>query len=222
MTTARDNVLLWGDGEGGFTDGGAEAGVDAYGWHTGAAVGDVNGDGWPDLFVAGYVDLNRPLPEAVKGFPNTYEGVRDLLYLSDGPGSDGRVSFREVGEQLDLDAARAYGLGALLSDVDGDGDLDLYVADDTNPNQLYLNEPAPSTGRGLGFRLREVGRRTGADDPGGGMGAAGGDLDDDGTPTPLVTNLAPTGHAPGSGMWQSVVGSVSPTRSGARAISRPL
>ena len=192
VTTARDNVLLWGDGSGGFTDGGQAAGVDAYGWHSGVAVGDVNGDGWPDLFVAGYTDLNQPVPEATTGFPNTYEGVRDLLYLNDGPGADGRATFTEVGERLGLDEEHSYGLGAVFTDVDDDGDLDLYVANDTEPNQLYVNEPA---GGALGFTLREDGRRAGADDDNSGMGVASGDYDGDGLGDLLVTNLGAQTHA---------------------------
>ena len=56
------DALLWNNGDGTFTEGAKAAGIDDPGWHTGAAVADVNGDGRLDLFVAGYTDVNHPLP----------------------------------------------------------------------------------------------------------------------------------------------------------------
>jgi hypothetical protein len=199
VTTSRVNMLLWNNGDGTFTEGAAAAGVDAYGWQTAAAVGDVNGDTWPDLFVAGYVDLNNRLPEATMGFPNTHRGVRDLLFLNQGPDALGLTTFREVGVVAGLENADyEYGLGALFTDVEGDGDLDLYVANDTNPNRLYENIPWPA-GRfsdpfQLGFRFREIGLAAGVDDPNSGMGIAGGDYNLDGRPDLLVTNLGDQLH----------------------------
>ncbi len=90
--------------------------------------------------------MNAPIAESAQGFPNSHQGVRDLLYLSEGPGPDGRVTFREVGERLGIDPDAEYGLGALFTDVDRDHDLDLYVANDTNPSRLYVNEPAQRAG----------------------------------------------------------------------------
>ena len=72
VTTERENVLLWNDGGERFVDDvslDVPSGAAAFGWHGGAAVGDVDGNGWPDLFVAGYADLNRRIPTATKGFP---------------------------------------------------------------------------------------------------------------------------------------------------------
>ena len=79
VTTAGYNVatdgydaLLWGHGDGTFTEGARAAGINAPGWHSGAAVGDVNGDGRPDLFVAGYADVNSPIPGSAESFPSNY------------------------------------------------------------------------------------------------------------------------------------------------------
>jgi ASPIC and UnbV/FG-GAP-like repeat len=200
VTTAESSALLWNDGDGTFTEGAEAAGVKTSGWHTGVAVGDVDGDLWPELFVSGYVDLNNRIPEATLGFPNTYLGTRDLLFVNEGPAGDGRVSFREAGREAGLEVVNfEYGLGALFSDFDRDGDLDLYVANDTNPNRLYGNVPWPGGAEadpaGLGFRFEERAARAGVADPNSAMGIAGGDYDGDGRPDLFVTNARRQVHA---------------------------
>ncbi len=192
VTTERENVLLWNDGERFEADGGA-AGVDAYGWHTGAAVGDIDGNGWPDLFVAGYADLNRPVRGAPGGFPSTFEPEPDLLFLSRGPDANGRITFDEVAEQVGISSTGVgHGLGAVFSDVDADGDLDLHVANDTDPNQLYLTTPSSTRS---GIELAERGRELGVDDGEAGMGVATGDYDGDQRPDLVVTNQGDQLHA---------------------------
>lgn len=200
ITTDRVNMLLWNNGDGTFSEGAEAAGVDAYGWQTSAVAGDLNADGWPDIVVAGYVDINNRLPEATLGFPNTYLGRRDLLYINEGNGPDGRVTFREVGELAGLETSNfEYGLGALLTDLDGDSDLDLYVANDTNPNRLYQNVAWPG-GRaadpeGIGFRFEELGGSAQVNDNNSGMGIAGGDYDSDGRFDLFITNLGQQLHS---------------------------
>ncbi len=193
VTGAEAGALLWNEGDGTFTEGAEEAAASAIGWYAGAAVGDVDGNGWPDLFVAGYANVGSPITGATQGFPNTYTGVRDLLYLNQGRARGGRVSFREVGMEAGLEVANfEYGLGALFSDPDGDGDLDLYVANDTKPDRLYDNVPWPGGARadpdGLGFRFEELAGKAGVADPGAGMGVAAADYDADGREDLFVTN----------------------------------
>jgi Na+-translocating ferredoxin:NAD+ oxidoreductase RnfD subunit len=191
---ARDafDAVLWNNGNGTFSEGAKAAGIDQAGWHTGAAVADVNGDGRLDLFVAGYTDVNRPIPDSQSGFPANRAGVRDLLYLNAGQ-RDGHPRFREVGRQAGLEPhGLDHGLGATFTDVNGDGRPDLLVANDLDPNRLYLNLPAKN---GLGFRLVEEGRELALDDSNAGMGVAAGDFSGDGREDLFVTNSRGQLHA---------------------------
>ncbi len=169
VTTAQDDELLWNNGDGTFTEGARSHGVVSFGWHSGAAVADVNGDGRPDLFVAGYTEANAAIPGSMAGFPTNHLGVRDLLFLNEGNGSDGRARFREGGRQPGI-APPPYdhSLGVVFTDVNGDHRPDLYVANDEDPNRLYLNV----AGGPLGFHFVESGARAGVADTNAGMGIA--------------------------------------------------
>jgi hypothetical protein len=177
VTTTDGIKLLWNNGNGTFTEGAQAAGMTASGWYTGVAVADVNGDGRPDVFVSGYTDLNDPIENSTAGFPTRDAGVRDLLYLNEGPDKTGHVHFREVGVQAGLESAVfSHGLGAEFIDYNGDGRPDLYVANDEDPNQLYENVPWPGGAKadpaGLGFRFEERAAAEGVADPYAGMGIA--------------------------------------------------
>jgi Na+-translocating ferredoxin:NAD+ oxidoreductase RnfD subunit len=204
VTTAVNDQLLWNNGDGTFSEGTRSSGVVSFGWHSGAAVADVNGDGRPDLFVAGYTDVNAAIPSSMAGFPTNFKGVPDLLFLNEGLGSDGRSRFREVGRKLGLDSRVEHGLGAAFTDVNGDGRPDLYVANDEDPNRLYLNLPAPGE---LGFKLEERAKLQKVDDRNAGMGVAPADYNGDGRIDLFVTNSHHQKHA---------VFASQPARAGAR------
>ena len=200
VTTSSYDRLLWNNGDGTFTEGARASGIRRFGWHGGAAVSDVNGDGRPDLYVAAYTDPNIPVPRSAAGFPNNFEGVRDLLYLNMGRDKRGHSQFREVGMQAGLEAARFdHSLGAVFSDFDHDGRPDLYVANDGDPNRLYQNIAWPGGRRAdparLGFRFEERAAGAGVADPNAGMGVAVGDFSGDGWADLFVSNSRGQGHA---------------------------
>jgi len=143
-------VLYRNNGDGTFTDVTKATGLDKdTGWATGVTFGDYDGDGNSDLFVPHYVDFDtHDLPLfgsrktcqyhdiAVQCGPRGLKGYPDTLYHNNGDGT-----FTEVAKQAGVaDEKRYFGLTAVWSDFDNDGKLDLFVANDGEPNYLYHNE----------------------------------------------------------------------------------
>jgi enediyne biosynthesis protein E4 len=151
LVTCFGGVVLYrNNGDGTFTDVTAQAGLAAdRGWVTGAAFGDYDNDGWPDLFVSRYVDLDlHDLPAfgsmktcqfhgiEVQCGPRGLKGLPDSLYRNNGNGT-----FTDVSRQAGVDdPEQRYGLTAVWSDFSQDGRLDLFVANDGEPNYLYRND----------------------------------------------------------------------------------
>jgi enediyne biosynthesis protein E4 len=143
-------VLYHNNHDGTFSNVTTQAGLSSdSGWATGAAFGDYDGDGWSDLFVAHYVDLDlKDLPEFgskptcqyhginVQCGPRGLKGSPDALYHNNGNGT-----FTEVSKAAGVDdAQKFFGLTALWCDFNNDGLLDLFVANDGEPNYLYRND----------------------------------------------------------------------------------
>jgi len=149
VTYLDGGILYRNNHDGTFTDVTAKASVGNPGrWGTSAAFGDYDNDGYLDLYIANYVDLDiNQLPELgsssfcqyrgipVSCGPRGLKGSRDRLYHNNGDGT-----FTDVSDKLNIDPNGAYGLGVLWLDYDKDGCLDLYVADDSSPSLLYHND----------------------------------------------------------------------------------
>jgi len=149
LTNLGPNILYHNNGDGTFTDVTAKAGVGDPRWSTSAAFGDYDADGFLDLFVPNYLDVGPDkLPEPlgtprctylgrpVMCGPRGLEGAADSLYHNNGDGT-----FSEVSEKTGVvDRERFFGLGSVWADLDNDGDLDLYVANDATPNLLFVNQ----------------------------------------------------------------------------------
>ena len=191
ITADGANALLWNRGDGTFSEGAASAGLDSPEWNSVANVADLNGDGWPDLYVGSFIDLQYTVPKLTGAFPGDYYGLPDHLYLNNGPGPDDLVTFREVTREAGL-LREERALGAIFSDLDNDGDLDLYIANDGQSNRLYDYRPWPGGAandpQGIGFRFEERTQEAGVGDTGSGMGVAGADYDNDGFFDLFVTN----------------------------------
>ena len=201
VTTAGYNVatdgydaLLWGHGDGTFTEGARAAGINTPGWHSGRRGRRRQRRRAPGPVRRRLRRLNTPIPGSSGGFPSNFAGVRDRLYLNQGPDGNGRSRFREVGRQAGIEATRVdHGLGAVFTDVDGDGRLDLYVANDLDPNRLYLN--VARARRRSASASSSARAASGVDDPNAGMGIAAADYSLDGREDLFVTNSRKQLHA---------------------------
>jgi hypothetical protein len=212
VTNFGKNVLYRNLGNGRFENVAARVGLESPGWNTGAAFFDADGDGDLDLYVASYIscslqdvlDAQRTLMwrglETVAVGPFGLKGAPDHFFRNEG----GRFvdATVEAGMQ---DKALGFGFGVRAADFDGDGRIDLYVANDSDPNYLYRNE-----GKGV---FKEIGTWAGAalDENGAAqasMGIAVGDVDDDGVLDLFTTNFSEDFstlyHGVGNGLFEDV------------------
>jgi hypothetical protein len=142
LTCVGPNHLFRNLGAGRFVDVSAKAGVGDPGFSTSAAWFDYDNDGKVDLFVGNYVqwsvetDLHCTLDGKNKSYctPQSYKGQSGTLYHNRGNGT-----FENLTERAGLNDPTAKALGVALLDLDNDGWLDFFVANDTEPNKLYHN-----------------------------------------------------------------------------------
>ncbi len=190
VTSFGPDTLYRNNGDGTFTDATKEAGVSDPLWSTSATFVDYDRDGDLDLFVANYLDFTIPGNKTCTDSagardycgPRMYRPVPDRLYRNEG---DGR--FANVTDAAGVARADGAGLGVVAGDYNGDGWLDLYVANDATPNQLWINrQDGTFVDEGLlsGAALNVAGN------PEGSMGIASGDFDADGDEDLFVTNIA--------------------------------
>ena len=142
LTHFGPNRLYRNNGDGTFSDVTGRAGVAGAEWSTSAAFFDYDRDGASDLYVVNYLDatFERNPPCEMKGIraychPRHFAGVPDRLYRNLG---DGR--FREVSRSSGILNPEGKGLGVVAADFDGDGWVDLYVANDSVRNVLLRNK----------------------------------------------------------------------------------
>ena len=133
--------LLRGKGDGTFEDVTAAAGIALEKWSTSSVFCDVDRDGYLDLYVAHYVVYdgaksctdNSGRPEYCG--PDSYDDEIDVLLHNNGDGT-----FTDITKQAGIDQATGAGLGVVCEDLNDDGWADIYVANDGDPNQLWINQ----------------------------------------------------------------------------------
>jgi hypothetical protein len=184
------NALLRNDGNGKFSDVTEESGTGNASWSVSSAFLDYDKDGDLDLYVANYVgwtpggeiDCYNSFGALDYCLPTNYKTpAMDALLRNEGDGT-----FSDVTKQAGLNAKFGNGLGVAVGDFDDNGWLDVFVANDTNMDQLWLNQ-------GDGTFIDEALLRGCALDQHGavkaGMGVATADLDDNGKLDLLVVNI---------------------------------
>jgi len=199
LVTGYGRVALFhnrGNGSGGrlFVDVTAAVGLHDPQWSTSAAWADLDGDGFPDLYVCHYCDWsndNDPVCYAAgqKGVrdicpPQRFRGLRHAVFRNE-KGQTFREVSAEVGARF-----RGRGLGVIFVDLNEDGRPDAYVGNDLDYNFLYFNRGGTLEEKGL--LVGVAGNERGV--PEGSMGVDAGDFDGSGRPSLFVTNFQNEWH----------------------------
>lgn len=198
VTNYGPNTLYRNKGDGTFEDLSASAGAAGDAYSASAAFFDCDQDGDLDLYVANYVyfDLASVPADSTLDEPCVYlgglrvycgpqgmEGAADVLYRNEG---DGRFADVSASAGISGPASEYYGLGVMPEDYDGDGDVDIFVANDETPNALYRNE---GNGRFAEVAVQAGVAYSGEGDTQAGMGVDAADGDNDGDVDLYVTNF---------------------------------
>ncbi|MFT7463398.1 MAG: hypothetical protein ACI9EF_001742 [Pseudohongiellaceae bacterium] len=190
VTNWGSNALLLNDGSGHFSDESVVSGSADSGWGTSSAFVDVDGDGDLDLFVVNYLDwspggeltCHNDLGLADWCSPQNYESAaRDVLLANDGTGH-----FEDVSDLSGVASVPATGLGVGCGDFDGDGNVDIFVANDGMADALWMGDGAGAfVDKALlaGCAVDYSGKAKA------GMGVALADVDDDADLDLIVCNL---------------------------------
>jgi enediyne biosynthesis protein E4 len=189
VTSFGPETLYRNNGDGTFTDVTSAAGVSDSLWSTSAAFLDYDRDGDLDMFVANYLDFtlasNKRCNDAVGArdycSPRAYRPVPDRLYRNEGNGR-----FTDVTDAAGISKADGAGLGVATGDYNGDGWLDVYVANDATPNQLWINQ---RNGTFVDDGLLSGSALNASGNPEGSMGIASGDFDADGDEDLFISNI---------------------------------
>ena len=185
------DILYRNNGNGTFTDVTYTANIHNPEWGSSAVFFDMDNDGWLDLYVTNYVefslDRNPWCGDSQKDMraycdPDIFRGVPDKLYRNIGAGH-----FVDVSVKSGIAKEVGKGLGVVAGDIDNDGDMDLYVANDKVMNLLFLNDGSghfieDALFTGVGFN--ENGKAEA------GMGVDFGDVNRDGWLDLFVTNFS--------------------------------
>ncbi len=136
-------ILYHNNRDGTFTDVTDKAGVAAPGWTTSALWFDYDNDGKLDLFLCSFVEFglgkniicgDNKLGRRYYCIPRVFKPTPNLLFHNNGDGT-----FTEVSKGTDIEKSLGKGLGVVAADVNNDGRLDLFVANDTVQNFLFMN-----------------------------------------------------------------------------------
>jgi hypothetical protein len=193
LTSLGPNVLLRNNCDGTFTDVSSRSGTADPSWTVSAAFLDYDRDGWLDLFAGNYLSWRAdtsapcPTPSGRPDYcsPNTFQPQQSRLYHNERNGT-----FRDVSAAAGIVHDFGPALGVSTADFNRDGWMDIYVANDGQPNLLWMNQQN-GTFKNLGLLSGTALSAHGTAKAG--MGVDAGDVDNDGDEDLFVTNL--TGEA---------------------------